>query len=174
MLLAGFGGGNFNDSTACTWNGGAMTIDEENLTDYDDFGISSLADPDTGTHTLACGDTSSEDGTYWVSIYNVDQGSPESTNSCTQRSGACTPATISSGSILWGGLKDDRGLGGSQTAGTGLTLLSGEATSCAAYGVGATTWIINNMEGNGYKRMVSGSYKEASASTSSRRVIMIN
>jgi len=149
-----------------------MTIDAEQQSSYDDFGVSSLVAPDTGTHTLACGDTSEENGITWVVVYNAEQSNAEGINTCYISAGGsftCTPVTVSSGSMLVGGYKHDRDSGASVAAGAGLTILSsGEATSHSAYGIGATVFSMSGISSNGPKRQAAASYKEAGAPPAGR------
>lgn len=175
-LIVTFGAGNGNTDVDCTYNSVAMTLDVDRQTTFDDFGVSSLIAPDTGAHTLECGSGETAEVTLaWLSVYNMAQEGAESicdSITGTGSSKTCTPAIISTGSLVQGGIKLDRSLG-SPIAGSGLTLqFAGSNTSLSAYGIEPTAWTITNMQSNGQKRGGTASYKEVSGAT--RRFIMMN
>lgn len=163
-LFVSTGAGNFSTPTACTYNSVTMSITESQDTSGDDVSIQYLDGPDTGAHTLACTGLSAEQSVAWVSAYNVASGGEESKNSCTNSGGGggdtttCTPATISSGSILFGAFKCDRNVG--TLTSSFVTVVTSSATAGTGYGVGATTWSISGLGSNCQSKTVSGSYQE--------------
>jgi hypothetical protein len=177
VLLAFAGFGNFNTSNVCTWNGTAMdNVEADNSAQFDDAFVNSEINPDTGTHTLTCGDGGQEDSLAWVSIYDANQTGSEDTDVTDVGAGDTSPSieiSASATSMTFGGFKLDRNASSPvpMTGITGLTPV--DATTAAGYGIGVTTFGFTSVESNGVKYFAVVAWEEVSG-VAARRVMRVD